>query len=90
LELECLVSEIENQKSWQIALSQINEQIDILDNHWQDVSQDKFKEMQITKIGLMSVLGIVGSWKQELDNLKLELEARQNPDKIQVSDFDNE
>jgi len=46
--------------------------------------------MQVTKIGLMSVLGLVEEWKHELEQSKIELEALNNPDKYQTSDFDNE
>jgi len=89
-ELEKLTGQIESFEPFQIALSQIAEKIRILDDNWQNVDKDNVYRMQVTKMGLMEVIGIVDEWREELKELKAQLVAEQNPDKIQLGDFDNE
>ena len=89
-DLQVLVGEIDSQRSWQLALAEIENQIDVLDSNWQSVTKEKFYEMQVTKIGLMSVLNLVDEWKEELAGLLEELEAEEHPDKVQQGDYDNE
>ena len=89
-ELQHLVSEIDSTRAWQLAMKLIGEQIDLLNENWQAVDAEKFKEMQVTKIGLLSVLDLVNDWKEELAQCLEQLEAEQNPASIQQDDFDNE
>ena len=90
-ELQVLTSEIEEQRSWKLALSHIQEQIDMLDQAWQYQRDEKeLWKMQVTKSGLLAVLGLLDDWKDELADLKTQLEAEENPTEIQEGDFDNE
>ena len=89
-ELSTLVNEIEGTRAWQIAMNEISSLIDELDGSWQNVDEDRFYKMQVTKRSFQSVLYLVDTWKAELEELQETLAAVENPDIVQNGDFDNE
>ena len=89
-ELEVLVKELEGTRVWQIAMANIVELVENLDDCWQNCEYEKFKEMQVTKRGFLSIINLVEDWKGELEQVKEDLAYLENPDLVQAGDFDNE
>ena len=89
-ELSTLVNEIETSRAWQIAMKEISSLIQELDDAWQNVDSEQFARMQITKQGFLSVLNLKAEWEAELAGHQETLAALENPDLVQLGDFDNE
>ena len=89
-ELEILIRDIESSYAWQIAMKELKSRADELDELWQHAKDMDLYKMQVTKVALESVIHIVDLWKEDLEELKEELHAEENPEKVQNGDYDGE
>jgi len=88
--LEVLTKEIGTTHAWKIAQEEIRSLITDLDENWQNCTEETFREARVTKLALLSVANLKEQWEAELEELREQLHALQNPSTVQAGDFDNE
>ena len=88
--LTTIVMDVEKSDAWSFAMEEIESLITELDQNWQALNHDDFRKAQISKQGLMAVTTLVDSWRDELAQLEEDLFAYENPDKVQIGDYDGE
>jgi hypothetical protein len=89
-ELEVLVGEIEKSYAWQMAIKELKDKIAILDDSWHNAPQDKVFQLQVTKLAVCEIIEVVDEWRDELSELKKQLNDEQSPEGTQDGDFDSE
>jgi len=88
--LSIIVRDVEQSEAWRFAMDEISSLITELDQNWQALTPEGFREAQISKTGLLAVTTLVPSWKDELEQLEADLFAVEHPDQIQSGDYDTE
>ena len=86
-ELEILTREIETSHAWQIAMRELEGRCDELNDLWHECPQEGLFKMQVTKLAILEILGIVDEWRDELAELKKQV---QEEGFVQTGDFDND
>ncbi len=90
-ECEIVISELDNTGVWKIVQKDLQEQRQMLDDNWQEITEpDKLQKARELKHATVHILRLKDSYKEELEAKKKELATYQNVKEEIPKDYDLE
>jgi len=77
--------------AWNVITRDLENFKKYIDDNWQNIpeSDNRLKELRVTKMAYMHLLNLKDSYKVDLENAQKELYKIQNPEKVINKDYDN-
>ena len=89
-ECQVVLDHLEVCPAWQVIKKDCDEQKQIIDDNWQNLTKDdpKLEELRVTKLAYMHLSSLIDKYKMDLENAQKELDKLQNTQTKVVKDFD--
>jgi len=90
---ECneVIHNLESTAVWKIVMKDCQEQKQVLDDHWQDITDEKqLREARVLKLAYNYLLNIKGTYEEEKKHKQEDLDKIQNISQEIIKDYDLE